>query len=392
MQRISRRLGEARLIHNSVDRHSRSLVRRIPSQGAHRKRYLAVRLAVAVMVIVALGALVAAIANQSFDPDRIGYILYFLHDEVYLPLRGSLWVRSFPASLIWFLPLCAIVTLTLLEVLSPAGLRPLQRLVTLAMISRGLLWLFPGRLRTHSLDPKRWDRDLSGTDHPAPVIGGFALRVALERFSADWARIREMDNPTKASLRRAETSLALALQIDPYRPRTLLATLECAMVLPGHPAADRVAARLQSRIDRLGSDSASGRVGPISDALAARKLVAERERSAAVDAIEIRLKRLQQDNSKPIALAADAVVVAALCRAHKLSAGTAYFELWSARHLTPSAISVAMAERLVDLEYWAFVAESNAEDMPVDPLLHDALPGFATTAGISERFAWSGVP
>lgn len=70
-----------------------------PYRAAKRKT----RLNILMAVLIVIGAVVGSVAVRYYGRTGIGYSIYSFHDHVYLPLRGELYVRGFPNTLVFWL-------------------------------------------------------------------------------------------------------------------------------------------------------------------------------------------------------------------------------------------------------------------------------------------------
>jgi hypothetical protein len=99
---------------------------------AQRRPYL-LRVAVAVFLIFAATVLVLSIKERWFATNGLGSALYWLHDSIYLPLKGHFWTRLFPTgTMIWLG--AAVVLLLLMLPAYFAGL-DMMRTVQIKIVS-----------------------------------------------------------------------------------------------------------------------------------------------------------------------------------------------------------------------------------------------------------------
>lgn len=76
-----------------------------------RRRRIVLRALAATVTASVLAALIVVIAYRSLPTTGLGHTLYFLHDNVYLPVKGYTFTRNYPESLIWWLAILIIVLL-----------------------------------------------------------------------------------------------------------------------------------------------------------------------------------------------------------------------------------------------------------------------------------------
>ena len=103
----------------------RSTLLRAGLRTPGRKRSYLRRALVMAILLGAVGLLVLAVARVWFRPDGPAVLLYLVHDTIWLPLRGRLWVAPFPGGLVWLVPLLGLSALALVEFLGVAS--PLRR-------------------------------------------------------------------------------------------------------------------------------------------------------------------------------------------------------------------------------------------------------------------------
>jgi hypothetical protein len=74
---------------------------RIPTGG--RGRRLLLRWIVAGLWLAMFYLLIVTVAYQALPKSGAGYLLYWIHDNVYLPIKGYTYTLFFPTSLVWWL-------------------------------------------------------------------------------------------------------------------------------------------------------------------------------------------------------------------------------------------------------------------------------------------------
>jgi len=69
-----------------------------------RSSRITIRIVMTLSIFVSLGVVISAIAFRWFEPQYIiGYVLYWLHDEIYLLIKGYTYTWAYPYSLLWWL-------------------------------------------------------------------------------------------------------------------------------------------------------------------------------------------------------------------------------------------------------------------------------------------------
>ncbi|MBX2998829.1 MAG: hypothetical protein KF893_09995 [Caldilineaceae bacterium] len=81
----------------------------IPADG--RGRRIVRRVVIAAIISLAFYLLVVTLIYRLLLPNGIGYLLYWLHDHVYLPIKGHTFTRFFPESLVWWLCAATVIVL-----------------------------------------------------------------------------------------------------------------------------------------------------------------------------------------------------------------------------------------------------------------------------------------
>ncbi len=408
---------------------TRSLSRRGGQGHSGLKRPYWLRL----LVLCAMGAglywLALSITERAYDPNGPGRVLYLLHDEVYLWLQGIFWTQFFPVSLIWIVPLSALLLLLLAEFLTPLGTRGLQRSFLRWLATKPALhWVFPGHWGFSGhwvfprggvrswIDSDRWRAIGIDPDALPSRLGGFSLRVVLELHSQAWQDLREshgaaggskkIDELSIKAVRSAANSLKLALRLAPENPRVVLAIVELIAVNPKTPTVARLRSDLERHLEQLliNWDGAALELAEIKktlDLLAGTTLPLSREARAGVirsilheSAALIAISDQAEPAPGPVVLAVRAIRVAAVAQLVHSHEARLFFEQWvsnRARTDDDEAGDVfAQAETLIDFAFWARLAEDADRRSAAFGLPDGALPGLDELYERPERFAWDG--
>ena len=83
----------------SLDFKSPLLQKEIPVNRPDRIRRVKIRIIITLSIFLIL----SGVAYRWFEPQYIGYVLYWLHDEIYLLIKGYTYTWAYPYSLLWWL-------------------------------------------------------------------------------------------------------------------------------------------------------------------------------------------------------------------------------------------------------------------------------------------------
>jgi hypothetical protein len=83
----------------SLDFNSPLLQAKIPVNRPGKRCRITIR----VIIILSIFIILSGIAYRWFEPQSIGYVLYWLHDEIYLLIKGYTYTWGYPYSLLWWL-------------------------------------------------------------------------------------------------------------------------------------------------------------------------------------------------------------------------------------------------------------------------------------------------
>ena len=355
----------------------RSTLLRAGLRAAGRKRPYLRRALVMAMLLGAVGLLAAAVASVWFRPDGPAVLLYLVHDTIWLPLRGRLWVAPFPGGLVWLVPLLGLSALALVEFLGVAS--PLRR-VQVAGIGLAL----NGRPAAALV---LWDAALRRFGGRAGQVRSVATELRDASRMAVMAAIEAGTHAAPvAALVHRET---MVLRLSEGTEADLVSALEvlCLARLAGAVGtaalADGIAQKAGVAATQwrgLAEDCRNG-VPDLRAALAAAEVLAGGGTDAAMAAVQ----------TLQVALAAGEQGQAG---GPGQAGGLAWVDVWGRVRAgrDPAAARVlARAETLIAFEFWAAQAEARIR-RPVTPgLLAEAFGDHSGPRGRGEVFARTGV-
>ena len=388
--------------------HTRSTLRRIGQSYPAEGRRLWQRRIVFFALVFGVYWLVTQVRSKAFDPDGLLRFLYLVHDHGYLWVKGVFWTQYFPFSLLWVVPMAALIALLLIEFLTAFGTSWIQRWFLRRLANRpSLHWVFPRRFIRPRFDVSNWRVRDQDPEKIRSRLGGFSLRVVQELSLEAWQGLRDLsDDRTsrafKKQARRASRYLKLSLGLAPDHPRIVLGALE-VFAATGDQAA---AALLQRTIDRLSRKA----VSPPVEIEALETALDEITNFSGTLTQELRqmgrlrlradLARLAAmvDGREPVApsvaLAALAVKVAAVAEFCHAPEGRQFFETWVALRLQASEeagpTAVSFAETLIDFPFWAKRAEDADDRVFPEGAFGAAVAEVRTVHGAPEGFAYDG--
>ncbi|MGQ0566458.1 MAG: hypothetical protein ACT4OK_15500 [Gemmobacter sp.] len=333
------------------------------------RRYLARALVLAVL-LAAVTALVVAVATVWFRPDGPARWLYVLHDTVWLPLRGRLWVAPFPGGLLWLVPALGLSLLVLVEFTGAAS--PLRR-VQVAGIGLALRGRFGGALVL-------WDgvlRSLGGR-------AGQVRAVAVERRDA------------------ARDAVIAAIEADAATaPAAALLHAEAVLLrLSEGTAADHVSALEAISLARLGGSRGSEALVAVIAAKAGADATHWRDKAEACrtgmpDLAEVlAAAEALATSGTPADEAAVRTLQVALAASEKRQAALlVWFDVWARRRTgtdAAAAAGLARAETMIAFEFWAARAEAAIRRPATPGLLSEAFADHTGPRLRGEVFARTG--
>lgn len=403
----------------------RSRMRRIAQHRPEvRERPLMRRWGIALLCTGVVTGLILAVARRSFATDGLIVPVYWMHDQVYLPLKGQFWTAMFPYALLWLVPTAVIAAVLLVEWLSRHGpVRAIHRAAILALIGRGYLtWVLigwrPWRLRG---DGGKWVRQTVSGTGPGGGYRGFMRRVIEEAFFAGWDRATrgsetEMKALPPGTCAGLEVLASARLRLEGPTPQGYLAALEVVVLAQVAGRSDWRSGPLKEDFARLDeiiwrdADAASARIAA-RDVAALGAVFREQTATATGMAREAGAELLQANATmqaavlgKPLALA-EATPVQLACTALRFASraadgtagaqGVIFLDLWATGRAAQAAGDLAArlhtAERLIDFETWAALIETAAmQTRPQAGHIDSVLSATAAGAGRAERFARTG--
>jgi len=340
-----------------------------------RKRRYLLRLAL-VMVVIGLAALLgAAVATRYFPTTGLFWPVYWLHDHLYLPLKGRIWTALFPYALVWLVPLAVVVLIVLAEFLLPfsptaASHRWVLRGLAAHSGGRQLLMLLPRRytyLVVDELQSESW-----AACSLAPDLQKFGDQRAITRLAMHTALRWQLSPKTPADLLQVFEITAF-LQIMPQGKQAYSAHLQTivALLAPKSPLAGHFARLLAENPQHVAEAEAL-------------ELVAWLESAVGADTI---------DAPPDLALAALAIRMGLLGLQRNLPTVGIFFGAW-ARAIGRAqsgdiAARLERAQASIAFEFWAQTADHAISDR--SDLLAQQLGHPRTRFDRGEAFAWGGL-
>lgn len=225
-----------------------SLLRSNRPPANNYSRYV-IRWLVAVVVAIFITGLVQTVATRALEPEGVGYLLYLLHDNLWLPFVGYSWTAAFPFSLLWWLTVLVMSILAIFGALTGwSALRALQRKVIYrlacfpagtSLLDAGHSATYPGFFRFKFIEEA--------------VRGQRAAAISVLKE----ARLTD-ERPGQDALSRAACASALYARIsqriarhDEALAKALLSSYEDLIVLQESGANDSVTRRLAKNVTSL---------------------------------------------------------------------------------------------------------------------------------------------
>ncbi len=351
----------------------RSTLLRAGRTSKPRPRRFGQRRFILVFVGSALALLIAAVAGEMFATDGSAAALYWLHDNVWLPLNGRFWTAPFPRGLIWLVPVAVIFALVMVEFCGlVAPIRFLQ--------VRALLRLLYGRgYGAVAL----WHR----------LLGLIGLRAALaeailrdEQDRLRWDVIQSLGRgsvPGNAFSQLVEVQRKI-MGFGLHDEADVAAILETLAIARLTPDADLVALRaLGKRADRdcprLYQDW-----GKLRDAIRNPPNTGECLRHAA---------SLADTDETALSLAGQTIAATLGGIMDGQNQRLAWFDEWARLRVGDKAelaAKLSRAETLCAFEFWASEAESAAFGQQPDEIFSGAFKGLVLVRPRGEMFAQHG--
>jgi hypothetical protein len=320
-----------------------------------RPRNRVLRYGAILTLVGLLGTLVITVKGQLLPPDGPGWVLYLIHDTVWLPFYGCVWTAIFPDALIWLVIGGGLSALVLVEYLGIAA--PLRR----AQV--GVLKVLLRRFSGPVLAMHR-------------VLGVVGLRAELAeqvlrdlRDDALHAFTGPSPGPGDSAFRSLCHLQRLQVAFGLRFSRDLVAVVDVlglAAVQPG--ARDDSVASLRGAAAALKPSS----VPFWTDMMAQGTFVLDLP--AALQATV----ELESADMSPPELACRTVRIAAGLDVGGNAAAMAWFDTWARLRVGADAARagrLAEAEALCAFEFWAARAETALRRQTAPPLLAEAFSG-----------------
>ena len=121
-------------------RPGRSSLLRAGAVSPARPRAYGLRRLVAAVLLGGAAALVLAVRNEVFPASGPFLLVYWLHDAMWLPVYGRVWIAPFPGGLVWLVPLAVLGAAALTEYLGLAAPIRWAQQRLMSRLLRGRWW------------------------------------------------------------------------------------------------------------------------------------------------------------------------------------------------------------------------------------------------------------
>lgn len=351
----------------------RSTLLRAGVMSPPRPRPYGLRRLVVAALLGALGALVLAVRAEAFPVSGPYLLLYWLHDAIWLPIYGRVWIAPFPGGLVWLVPLAVLAAAVLAEFL---GLAAPVRWAQLRLLSR-------------TLRGPRW-RLVLGWHRLLGFVGRCAL-LAEAILREDQADARdaveqavEQGGDRVAALARLAEVQRRILSFGLLAPREAMAVLETlALAHLSGTAAEPALVDLRAQAARV-----CAAVCPDWEHLL--DLV---EADISPGAVPRLAGQIADPGRTETELAARSVGIALAVARDGRAEHMVWFDEWARRRAgrdADLAQRLGRAEAMIGFEFWAGLSEAAVTAPPLAPMLHGAFAGLAPVRPRGERFARAG--
>jgi len=261
---------------------TRSRLRRDLVRHHHRKRSYLARWIGLLAVIAVIGLFCLGIMTRAFPMTGILAAPYWLHDKVFVPLKGMMWVAMFPYVLLWLLPLVVVAVLVAADFL--LGFGPVRRIHSwvigaLSRSARGRRIVLSLSRKPAIATPDKW-----GAPSLPPRWMDFARQVSSNRYDAAYQQAcRQFDTTGKIDARTSDQlleRLSMYLALAEISPESLAVVMDCAtLLIAAGTTPERVAGALSDystmlRIHAMRPDVVDANSPMRSDLTIARRYIA----------------------------------------------------------------------------------------------------------------------
>ena len=315
-------------------RQGRSTLIDMAAAVPRRQRPWHLRRAGVAIVVLVVAVLAWMTATEALAQDGPGWLLYLLHDVIWVPFWSWIWVRAGFWSLMWLAPVAVIGGAALLEYLGLAQpLRYLQTAVLRLVLHSGVGGVLLGFQQILG-----W-----GRNHEGLLVA--ILRADLLRAKTAAKAVAERESrgqPNPISLGRAASQLCyLRAQDEATQIHVAEALALIAIIAPPDTTA-----HWRALVRRIWSHPETGRIEALT-------LITPQ-------GIETLLTEMRQGVVAPATLALATLGVARADSMERQDLVQAWFTHWARlRHqTTPRRVDLTEAETLIDFEFWAARAET----------------------------------
>jgi hypothetical protein len=353
----------------------RSRLVRYQSVSQLRKRPYLLRTAILIGLVALVVFLVEATIERRFAASGPASLWYGLHDSVFLPLYGALWVTNRPYASVWIVPAIGFLLLFYFEfATSVRPVRSLQR-STLRMLLKGSLGFWA--MRTYAILSRH---------------RGFGFELLYAVVATEYLAYRRRAfvvnaSPSKRELRRLMELANLRWVLGPQSDHGRLSLLEVlALVNLRDPSLRERREWQLSRADLLTNADAGW--------------------EAAVTAVELgkpsgplgfseHMHRVLYGVQAPEVVVLGYQLLAAMVETIRTRdrLGVTVLTAWTRARMManpPLQRRLMEVEAAIEFEFWAAQLEAQILDEPLDPLLSQHFTRFSRVTDLGEAFAWNG--
>lgn len=321
----------------------------------------------------ALVLLIVAVASEFFATDGPAALLYWLHDNVWLPLNGRFWTSVFPLGLIWLLPVGMIFTLVMVEY---SGLAAPVRFLQV----HTLMWLLRGRGFVPVL---LWHR-LLGLAGLRAALAEAILRDEQNRLCGDVVQSLGRNEPPGNAFAQLVEIQRKLMDFGLHNEADVAAILETLAIARFSRDADLAALRTLGKH----ADQECPRIyqdwRALRDAIRNPPDVTECMRHAAA---------LGGTDEPALSLAGRTIAIALGAVSDRHKERLAWFDEWARLRAGDDAGlagKLGLAESLCAFEFWAAQTELAAAEQRPDEIFSVAFKGLALVRPRGEVFAQDG--
>ncbi|SFQ97440.1 hypothetical protein SAMN04515673_101477 [Poseidonocella sedimentorum] len=332
-----------------------------------RTRRFALRLLGGATILGLFALIGAGVVLEWFPKTGPTLLFYIFHDQVWLPVRGTVWTADFPGVLIWVVPVVGLLLAISVEFFGLWGILRRTQVKVLRFLLRGrgagfvLSWhraIMPFGLRAEQAETiLREDRDALTSEllelDEEIASGGLSELVDRQR---QIIRFGGLDQKDLGSLLETLALVGFLTQADEATPASFVRMLRQIEDDPGWR--DLIEALINGVEARKVVDWSTSRLSEVS----------------------------------PLRLAGQTLAVAVEASRNPQPALLVWFDAWARQRMAPlgGGSSLFVAEDLITFEAWADIAETAISGPQVSAMMKNAFHGLNATRSRGEIFARRG--